>query len=57
MYEIEKLMRLKYELKVGGGLGPDSNDDKEATILNRVIRRQDDSLEHGADPRQAAKIV
>ena len=41
LYEIEKMMRVKCEPKVGGRLGPGPNDDKEATILNRVVRWQE----------------
>ena len=54
---IEDEMRKKYELKVGGKLGPGENDDKEATVLNRVIRWCEDSIEYEADPRQAEKLV
>ena len=32
----EKSMRAKYELTVGGRLGPGEGDDKELTIINRV---------------------
>ena len=34
----EKAMRAKYELTVGGRMGPGPKDDKEATVLNRVVR-------------------
>ena len=57
LYEIEKMMRVKYEPKIGGRLGPGLNDDKEATMLNRVIRWQEDSFEYEAGPRQAEKLV
>ena len=45
LYEIEKLMRIKYELEVGGRLGPGPTDDKEVTIFNRVMRWQGGALE------------
>ena len=34
----EKTLRAQYELTVGGRLGPGPKDDKEGTVLNRVIR-------------------
>ena len=50
-------MRQHYELTVGGRLGPGPQDDKEATVLNRVIRWTDAGLEYEADPRQAEKLI
>lgn len=50
-------MRKKYELKVGGVVCPGPGDDKEATVLNRVIRWGKGCAEYGADPRQAEKLV
>jgi hypothetical protein len=46
--ELEKL----YELKELARLGPGAQDDKEATVLNRVVRWTPDGLEYEADPRQ-----
>ena len=34
----EKTLRVQYELTVGGRLWPGLKDDKEGTVLNRVIR-------------------
>ena len=45
-----------YELTVGGRLGPGPTDDKEARVLNRIIRWTDNGLEYEADPRQAEKL-
>ena len=36
----EATLKELYELKVGGRLGPDANDDKEATCLDHVGRLQ-----------------
>jgi hypothetical protein len=46
-----------YEFKVGGRLGPADCDDKEATILNRVVRWTPQGLEYEADPRQCEKLL
>ena len=48
----EGMMRERYELTVGGRLGRGPSDDKEATVLNRVIRWTDSGIEYEADPRQ-----
>ena len=50
-------MRKRYELTVGGRLGPGSKDDKEATVLNRVIRWTSQGFEYEVDSRQAEKLV
>ena len=51
--ELEKL----YELKEAARLGPGLDDDKEVTILNRVIRWTAQGLEYEADPRQQEKLL
>jgi hypothetical protein len=53
----ESEMRKKYELTVGGRLGPGRRDDKEATVLNRVIRWTPTGIEHEADPRQVERLL
>ena len=53
----ESSMRTRYELTVGGWLGPAPSDDKEATVLNRVVRWTEKGLEYEADPRQAEKLL
>ena len=55
--EFVKLLREKYELKEAARLGPAAEDDKEARILNRVVRWTADGLEYEADPRQGEKLV
>ena len=51
--EMQKL----YELTIGGRLGPGDDDDKEATILNRVVRWTSTGVEYEADPRQAERFI
>ena len=53
----ESSMKKAYELKVGGRLGPGPRDDKEATVLNRVIRWTSAGLEYEADPRQVERLL
>ena len=47
----------KYELKESARLGPGVKDDKEARVLNRVVRWTDHGLEYGADPRQDERLM
>ena len=46
-----------YELKEAARLGPAPGDDKEATVLNRVVRWTPQGLEMEADPRQSEKLL
>jgi len=50
-------MRTRYELKEAARLGPGEEDDKEARVLNRIVRWTSEGLEYEADPRQGEKIV
>ena len=50
-------MKKLYELTVGPRLGPGDEDDKEGTVLNRVIRYTTRGVEYEADPRQCEKFV
>ena len=50
-------LETKYELKELARLGPGLRDDKEAKILNRVIRWTDAGLQYEADPRQLEKML
>ncbi len=51
--ELEK----HYELTEPHRLGPGREDDKEALVLNRVVRWTSEGLEMEADPRQAEKLL
>ena len=42
-------------VKVRATLGPEPTDDKEVSILNRVVRWCDDCLVYEADPRHVDK--
>ena len=53
----EKALEDHYELKRGGRLGPGPKDDREATVLNRVVRWTEQGLEYEADPRQVEKLL
>jgi len=52
-----EFLRTKYELKEAARFGPGPKDDREARVLNRVVRWSNDGLEYEADPRQAGKII
>ena len=53
----ENQMRSRYELTVGGRLGPGVGDNKEATVLNRMVRWTSLGIEYEANPRQAECLV
>ena len=46
-----------YELKEPHRLGFGAKDDKEAIVLNRMVRWTAAGLEYEADPRQAEKLL
>ena len=50
-------MAKAYELTRGGRLGPGEEDDREATVLNRVVRWTQAGLEYEADPRQFERLL
>ena len=54
---IEDKLRTWYEIKLRAIIGSGPMDAKEATLLNRIIRRCSDRLEYEADPRQAEKLI
>ena len=53
----EQQLRDLYGLKTGGRLGPAAADDKEATVLNRVVRWTEDGITYEADPRQGERLL
>jgi len=44
-------------IKVRATLGPEAGDDKEVSILNRIVRWMDDCLLYEADPRHVEKLL
>ena len=44
-------------VKVRATLGPEPPDDKEESILNRVVRWMEDCLLYEADPRRVEKLL
>jgi hypothetical protein len=56
LHWIKGLMEGWFEIKVRAILGGDSWDDKEVTILGRIVRWRDYAIEYEADPRHR-KIV
>ena len=53
----EAKLKENYELTVGGRLGPGAAYDKEARVLNRMIRWTSQGFEYEADPRQVEKLL
>ncbi len=53
----EDQMKSKYELTVGGRLGPGPNDAKEISMLNRIVRWTPRGIEYEADPGQVEKLL
>ena len=53
----EDVLRRKYPLKMRGLLGPEPTDMKEATILNRCIRWNNDGVTLEADPEHVKKML
>ena len=50
-------LRKVWIIKVRATLGPEPGDDKEVSILNRVVRWCDDCLLYEADPRHVEKLL
>ena len=50
-------MAKRYKLKLRGILGPDSWDNQEITLLNRVLRWTPSGIIYEADPRHAEMII
>ena len=55
--EVTEAFRKVWLVKVRATLGPDPGDDKEASILNRVIRWTEDALLYEADARHVEKLL
>ena len=50
-------LQQRYELTENARLGPGAADDKEAKILNRIVRWTAEGLEYEADPRQCERLI
>ena len=53
----EEAMKHKYELTIGGRLGPGPSDAKEIRVLNHIARWTPRGIEYEADPRQVEKSL
>eukprot|EP00973_Karenia_brevis_P041928 5803671-Karenia_brevis.AAC.1 len=54
---VKGLMKSWFEIKVRAVLGPDSKDDKEVTILGRIVRWVEEGIEYEADPKHRKIIL
>ena len=57
LLEIAAALKKVWLVKVRAVLGPEASDDKEVSILNRVVRWCDDCLLYEADPRHVEKLL
>eukprot|EP00973_Karenia_brevis_P088374 12254077-Karenia_brevis.AAC.1 len=46
-----------FEIKVRAVLGPEPKDDKEVTILGRIVRWKEEGIEYEADPKHRRIIL
>ena len=54
---IQSKMQESYELKMSAMLGDDFGDDKEITILNRLISWKEGCIHYEADPKHVFEIL
>ena len=54
-----RTLRQKYDLRVEGCIGPESQDGTEMTVRGRISRynKEDGSVEHESDPRHAELMI
>lgn len=52
-----QMMKSEYDVKLRGKLGPDKNDYKSITILNRCVEWTKNGLMHEADPRHVEMLL
>ena len=55
--DVVKDLKEYWIIKVRAILGPEQKDEKEVSILNRVLRWTNDGIEYEADPRQIEKLL
>ena len=53
----QKEMESRYELTIGGRLGPGAQDAKEVRCLNRIIRWTNRGIQYEADPSLAERLI
>ncbi len=54
---VTKALQKVWLVKVRATLGPEPKDDKEVSILNRVVRRTEECLLYEVDPRHVEKLL
>eukprot|EP00973_Karenia_brevis_P074336 10328040-Karenia_brevis.AAC.1 len=54
---VKELMKSCLEIKVRAVLGPDPKDDKQVTILGRIVRWVEEGIEEEADPKHRKIIL
>ena len=54
---VQELMRSWFDIKVRGRLGPEPGDDKEISILGRVVRWRSWGISYEADPKHRRLIA
>ena len=54
---VKKVLSERYPVKVRSVMGPGPDDDKEATILNRIIRWENREISFEADPKHVEKML
>ena len=52
-----KILRERYEIKLRGVMGPGVNDDKEISLLNRIVRWTEAGIEYELDPRHTEILI
>jgi hypothetical protein len=57
LWWIHDLMKSWFEIKLRGVLGPEEKDDKEVTILGRVVSWKEWGVEYKADPNLRRKLL
>eukprot|EP00973_Karenia_brevis_P051500 7151274-Karenia_brevis.AAC.1 len=50
-------METWFEIKVRAILGPEERDDKEVTILGRLVRWTNEGIEYEADPKHRKLVM
>lgn len=55
--KIVEALRKYWIIKIRATLGPDKKDDKEFSILNRIVRWDADGVEYEVDPRDVEKLL